>query len=76
MTQEGPDFAAPLALAQRAVTAFLALSLRCSGLILAARAFPPIFPPLRPRATAAGFFRLATIPLYVSGHEKSTSDYH
>jgi hypothetical protein len=47
-----------LALAHRAKTAFRALSLRSSGVILAARAGPPFLPPFRPRATAAGFFRL------------------
>jgi len=34
--------------AQRALAAFRALRRRCSGVILAARAFPPIFPPSRP----------------------------
>ena len=42
--------------AQRAFTAFLALSLRSSAVMLAARAGPPFKPPLRPKDTAAGFF--------------------
>src|SRR5438270_3116921 len=41
-----------LALAHRAKTAFRAASWRCSGVIFAARAGPPFFPPLRPKATA------------------------
>jgi len=59
-----------LTLAHRASTAFLALSLRCSAVNFAALAGPPFFPPLRPSATAAGFFRFATFSVYVSGHEK------
>ena len=43
-------------LAQRAAAAFRAMALRCSGVSLAARALPPLRPPRRPRATAAGFF--------------------
>ena len=35
-------------LAQRALAAFRALRRRCSGVMLAARALPPIFPPSRP----------------------------
>ena len=55
--------------AQRAFTALRALALRSSGVILAARAGPPFIPPLRPRATAAGFLRLlATSEVYVSGY--------
>ena len=54
-------------LAQRASTAFRALSLRSSGVSFLALAGPPFFPPKRPRATAAGFFFLATCILYVSG---------
>src|ERR1035438_5277518 len=50
------QLACSLAFAQRARTAFLALSLRCSGVIFAARAGPPFLPPLRPNATAYGFF--------------------
>src|SRR5258708_6436386 len=57
------------ALAHRARTAFLALALRCSGVILAARAGPPFLPPFRPRATAAGFLFLAMVPVYVSALE-------
>ena len=39
-----------------APAAFLAISARCSGVKLAARAFPPLRPPLRPSSTAAGSF--------------------
>ena len=42
--------------AHLAKTAFLALSLRCSGVSFAARALPPLRPPSRPSATAAAFF--------------------
>lgn len=60
----------------RAKTAFRALSLRCFGVNAAARAGPPLIPPLRPRTTAAGFFFvgvcLGMVLLYVSGHESST----
>jgi hypothetical protein len=41
-----------LALAHRAVTAFRAMSLRCSGVSFWSRAFPPF----RPNATAFGSF--------------------
>lgn len=59
-----------LAFAQRETTAFLALSLRSSGVIFAARAGPPFRPPLRPNATAYGFLRFfAMALLYVSGLE-------
>lgn len=59
-----------LTLAQRANTAFLALSLRSWGVMFAARAGPPLRPPLRPSATAYGFFRFRTmILLYVSAYE-------
>jgi hypothetical protein len=40
----------------RAATACLALSLRSSAVMFAARARPPFLAPLRPKATAAGFF--------------------
>jgi len=40
----------------RAATACLALSLRSSAVIFAARARPPFLAPLRPKATAAAFF--------------------
>ena len=40
----------------RAATACLALSLRSSAVMLAARARPPFLAPLRPKATAAAFF--------------------
>ena len=42
----------------RAATACLALSLRSSAVMLAARARPPFLAPLRPKATAAAFFFL------------------
>src|ERR1039457_5859772 len=42
---------------QRAAAAFLAMADRLAGLRAAARALPPLSPPLRPNATAAGFFR-------------------
>jgi len=41
---------------QRASAAFRAAALRSSAVRLAARAFPPLSPPFRPRATAAGSF--------------------
>ena len=59
-------FAASLAFAHLASTAFRALSLRCSGVSLAARAGPP----LRPRETAAEFF-LTIFELYLSDREES-----
>jgi len=62
--------AVPLALAQRAVTAFRALWLRCSGVNTAARAGPPLIPPFRPSATAAAFLRFI-IRSYVIAHEYS-----
>jgi hypothetical protein len=40
----------------RAATACLALSLRSSAVMFAARARPPFLAPLRPKATAAAFF--------------------
>jgi len=40
----------------RAAAALAAISDRFSGVIEAARAFPPTLPPRRPKATAAGFF--------------------
>ena len=46
--------------AHRAAAAMLATSLRFSGVIFFRRAFPP----RRPRATAAGSFRLAMVLLY------------
>lgn len=48
-----PDQVAPL---QRAKAAFLAMAFLLAGLSAAARAAPPLSPPRRPRATAAGFF--------------------
>jgi len=42
---------------QRAAAARFAMSERSSGLKAAARARPPLSPPFRPSATAAGFFR-------------------
>jgi hypothetical protein len=50
------------AFAQRAWTAFLAASERCSGVMAAALAWPPTLPPLRPRETAAGFLRFFLMP--------------
>ena len=59
------------AFAQRARTAFLAISERSSLLRPCHRARPPFSPPLRPSATAAGFFFFAiTRKLYKSGLEK------
>ena len=40
-----------------AVAAFRAISLRCSAVSDSARRLPPTLPPLRPKATAAGFLR-------------------
>lgn len=40
---------------QRAAAAFLAIWARLAGLRLAALALPPLRPPRRPKATAAGF---------------------
>jgi len=45
---------------------------------LAALAGPPFLPPIRPRATAAGFFFFmvtAMIALYVSGQDRYVSGY-
>jgi hypothetical protein len=67
-----------LAFAHLARTAFRALALRSSGVIFAALAGPPLRPPLRPRATAAGSFSLFGVSvddmptLYVTALEKST----
>lgn len=49
------DVEDPYCFVHRARAARRALSLRCSGVILAARAFPPFKPPLRPNSTAAAF---------------------
>jgi hypothetical protein len=49
--------ASALRLAHRARTAFLALSLRSSGVNASFLAGPPLRPPLRPNATASGFLR-------------------
>src|SRR5688572_1541696 len=54
------------------MTALRAASLRSSADIAAALAGPPFFPPLRPRATAAGFFRLFISEEYLSAHEKTS----
>jgi hypothetical protein len=61
-------------LAQRAFTAFLALSLRSSAVMLAALAGPPFKPPLRPRATAAAFFFcvVGIRKAYVTAHAKTS----
>jgi len=56
---------------QRAITAFRAATLRSSAVIEAARALPPLSPPLRPKATAIGFFFFMPKE-YVSGHEKTS----
>ena len=42
---------------QRAAAAHLAISDRCSGLMDSVRVLPPLRPPFRPRATAAGIIR-------------------
>ncbi|MGO8945074.1 MAG: hypothetical protein ACLQJ7_15545, partial [Syntrophobacteraceae bacterium] len=39
-----------------AFAAFLAISLRCSGVSFSALALPPLRPPRLPSSTAAGFF--------------------
>lgn len=57
----------------RASAAFRALSERSSGVRLAARAFPPMTPPLRPRATAAGSFTRGSGSGSLSPIEKSTT---
>jgi len=44
----------PAAYCQRAAAALRAISDRCSAVSLSARALPPLSPPLRPSATAAG----------------------
>ena len=49
-------FGVSYGLRHRARAAFLAASLRSSGVIFLARALPPASPPSLPRATAAGFF--------------------
>ena len=51
--------------AQRACTALRAASLRSSWVMRDARTLPPTLPPLRPRATAAGFFLLEVFFLVV-----------
>lgn len=56
-------------LPQRALAAFLADSLRCSGVSLLALALPPFRPPKRPRATAA-----ACLSTEDSGVASFTSD--
>jgi hypothetical protein len=57
---------------QRAAAALFAASLRCSGVIFAARAFPPFKPPLRPSATAAGSFPASGFGSSVSPVARST----
>jgi hypothetical protein len=52
-------FKTALYLAQRAMTALRALSLRCSWVSLLALAGPPLRPPLRPSATACGSLLVA-----------------
>lgn len=48
--------------AHRATAALRALALRSAADSLAARAFPPLSPPSRPKATAAAFFFLLFTP--------------
>src|SRR5208283_870652 len=50
-----PFFAARFFLDHRATAALRALSFRCLGVNILARALPPLSPPSRPSATAAGF---------------------
>ena len=45
-----------LVASHRAFAAFLAIAFRLAGVSDAALALPPFNPPMRPRATAAGFF--------------------
>lgn len=55
------------------MTAFRADSLRSSAVIDAALALPPFKPPIRPNATAIGFFFFFFMwRIYVSGHEKTS----
>ena len=65
-------FPRALTRAHRAFTAFLALSLRSSAVMLAALAGPPFRPPLRPNATAYGFFfcGFGIRGVYVTAQEK------
>src|SRR2546422_11389379 len=56
----------------RAMTALRAASLRSSGVIAAALAKPPFFPPLRPSATAAGFFLFVMPQIYLTAHAKTS----
>jgi hypothetical protein len=48
---------------QRFKAPFRAISRRCSGVNLAARALPPLRPPKRPKATAAGFFLVGFVAM-------------
>lgn len=58
---------------QRAAAAFRADSLRCSAVSFAARALPPLSPPRRPSATAAGSFPSSGTNLGASSVASSTS---
>jgi len=49
----------------RARAAFRALALRCSGVSLAALVFPPLEPPIFPKAIACGFFSRFAIHIYM-----------
>ena len=62
MPLETPSFRP--AFAHRAWAAFRALSRRCSGVSLAALAWPPLLAPRRPSLTAEGFFLRATPRVY------------
>lgn len=63
-----------LAFSHLALTAFRALSLRSSAVMLAALAGPPFSPPLRPKATAYGFFFLVCgmVGVYVTALENKS----
>ena len=64
-----------LYLAHRARTAFLALSLRSSGVMAAALANPPCFAPRLPRATACGFFRFLSMLVIIRARAGMSSGY-
>ncbi len=61
----------PFSFLQRASTAFRAISRRCSGVSFFIRPAALFLPPLRPKATACGFF-FATPQVYRSGSESSS----
>jgi hypothetical protein len=60
-----------LAFFQRTSTALRASSVRSAFDTPSHRALPPRLPPLRPSATACGFFAMAVTIAYKSGHEKT-----